>query len=659
MVTRSLPVSNVAVIQKASTQKKATSVRVKKAPKKTTTKKITVKKVPLKTKKPTLKTKKTTPKKEAQENIPKKKLYKADLESNEVSEDVPETGNLRCEPLGHLLIEKLLREAGFAGGISTDKKYLDRYSTDESIFSIRPQIVIQPKNQQDVETAVKVLGKETGRFPSLSLTTRANGAGLSGGSLTDSIVVDVAAHLNKVTNIVTTKDITTVTCQPGALWSTVEKQLKKYHVYLPPVPVGQDTCTIGGCVANNTSGPDSLRFGSCADWVKSLEVTLHDGQTYTIAPLTYSQFKTLIKKDTAYARIAEYIFELISKNEKPIQNAKPKPKKNSAGYPLWDVLDTTVSSFKRGSGTFDLTRLISGSQGSIGIITSLTLNTAPIAKHTELVVVPIFDLLDTGKVITKALEFNPINIELFDDVTFDLALKTPQFFKNRLKTTKYYKVLLSMYTMYHVRYNKKTPALTLLITLDGETGKKRTAAGIAKTLRKNRGKRARAVTSEYEKEMLWQIQRASYDLSKIQDPSKRPAAFLEDMIVPPKNLSKFLIDIKKLLQKYNINATVHGHGGDGHLHFYPLLDFTNKTTPILIQKMSEEFFALAVKHDGNICGEHNDGIIRTPHLSKIFNKKIIELFKEVEHCFDPQDIFNPGKKVNPRFDITESLRKTN
>ena len=569
------------------------------------------------------------------------------------------TTNLKREPLGHLLVEKLLREAGFSGGISTNKNILTTYSTDESIFSVRPQVIIQPKHQKDVETAVAVIAKETQTFPSLSLTPRAAGTGLSGGSLTDSIVLDVTKYLDTIEEPTKRKGVTTVTCGPGAMWRDVEKRLKKHGVYLPSYPASKDICTIGGAVANNAAGPDSLRFGHTASWVESVDVTLHDANTYTIKPMNYRALKILIKKKNAYATIAREVLTLIEKNEKTIQNAKPKTKKNSAGYPLWDVLDHPVASFKRGTGMFDLTRLISGSQGTIGVITSVTLRTEPIKNDTELIVVPVFDLLDAGAVITKALEFNPINVEIFDGLTFDLALKNPEFFKDRLGKIDYYKVLLSMYTTYHVRYGRKTPDFTILITLDRAVLGTRTPKGIAKTLKTNHGKKSRWVQSPVEKEMFWQIRRASYTLSKFQDASKRPAAFLEDMTVPPENLSKFFVEVKKLLKKFNVTAAVHGHGGNGHLHFYPLLDFTNKTTPALVEKMAEEFFNAAVKHGGNICGEHNDGIIRTPHLSKMFNKKTLGLFEQVEHLFDPQDIFNPGKKVHPRFDIKDSLRKTN
>lgn len=588
----------------------------------------------------------------------KKAVTKPTLSLSETAKKIKPTTNIKRNPLGHLLIEKMLREAGFRGGISSSKKLLDAYSTDESIFSIRPQVVIQPKNRNDVEIATKIIATETKRFSSLSLTPRAAGTGLGGGSLTDSIVIDVCAHLDKIGEVVTKKDKTTFTCEPGAMWRDVEKKLKQHNAYLPPYPASKDICSIGGSVANNAAGPDSLRYGHCADWVESMDVVLHDGHTYTIKPLTLREFNLLIKQKHEHARIAKDIFDLIAKNEKEIKANKPETKKNSAGYPLWSVMPQGVAKFKKGEGTFDLTRLIAGSQGTIGIITNLTMKALPIAKDTTLLVLPIFNLEEAAETIVKALKYNPINVEVFDSLTFDLALSNPSFFKDRLSKTDYYRVMLSMYSTYHVRYRRKVPEFTVLVTLDKDTTDKHNPNDIVKKIA-SRHVKPRVIKNPIEAEMFWQIRRASYTLSKFQDSNKRPAAFLEDMTVPPENLSKFFVQIKKLLKEFNVTAAVHGHGGNGHFHFYPLLDFTNKTTPALVEKMAEKFFSTAVKFDGNICGEHNDGIIRTPHLNKMFTKKMLGLFEETESIFDPDDIFNPGKKVNPRFDIKETMRTTN
>lgn len=599
---------------------------------------------------------KATPAKKAPRKIALKDSKKAPLAMTAKKIQTHGT-EIKRNPLGHLLMEKMLKEAGFHGEVSSKKELLDKYSTDESIFSIRPQVVIKPRHKADVEVLVKVIGKETKRFSSLSLTPRSAGTGLGGGSLTDSIVVDML-NLDKMGEVTKKKDKITFTCEPGLMWRDMEKVLKRHDAYLPPYTSSKDICTIGGSIANNAAGPDSLRYGHCADWVESLDVVLRDGKTYTVKPLTLKEFQALIKQKHEYARIAQEVYELIVKNEAEIKRNKPKTPKNSAGYSLWNVIPEGVAAFKKGKGVFDLTRLISGSQGTIGIITSITMRALPIQKNTSLIMVPIFDLAEAADAVVKSLKYDPINVEIFDSLTYDLALKNPDFFKQRLSGLTYYKVMLSMYTTYHVKFGGKTPEFIILITLDEETAKKHNPADIAKKV-SSRSVKARVIKSETEAEMFWQIRRASFTLSKFMDTNRRPAAFLEDMTVPPENLSKFFMQIKKLFKEFNVTSAVHGHGGNGHFHFYPLLDFTNKTTPALVEKMADAFYDTAVKFKGDICGEHNDGIIRTPYLNKMFTKKMLEIFKQCEHIFDPEDIFNPGKKVNPRFDIRHNIRKTN
>lgn len=708
MATRSLTITDANVTPRRARSTRATAVKKAPVAAPTTSKRIisTTKREPIKTIKiknatlaqavaafpkaistkpvattiPKTVPKKTSPRTEALKKVPRKEASQETVLTTDVATDEhaghtheplshypatphakiknTELRSIRRHPLGHLLLEKKLREAGFHGGISSNKKFLEKYSTDESIFQVRPQVVLQPKHKHDIEIAVRLIAAETKQFTSLSLTPRAAGTGLSGGSLTDSIVIDVVPHINRIGEVKETKDGATITTEPGAYWRDVEKKLKRHHCYIPSYTASKDICTIGGAVANNSAGPDSLRYGHCADWIDALDVVLADGITYTIRPLSYIEYKALIKEKHFYATMAREIFTLIEKNEKTIIASKPKTAKNNAGYPLWNLVSDGIAAFKKGHGVFDLTRLISGSQGTIGIITSITMRAIPIQENTTLLSIPIFDLAEAATVIQASLKFNPINIEIFDALTFDLALKNPDFFKARLHGIEYYKVLLAMYTTYHLRYARKIPEFTILVTLDEETTRTHSAHHIASTVSHGKA-RARVIKNPAENEMLGQIRRASYSLSKFMDPTKRPAAFLEDMTVPPENLSKFFIEIKRLFKEFNVQAAIHGHGGNGHFHFYPLLDFTNKTTPRLVLKMAEKFFDLAIKYKGSICGEHNDGIMRTPYLYKMFSKPMLELFKVAEHICDPDDIFNPGKKVNPRFDIKDSMRHTN
>lgn len=561
------------------------------------------------------------------------------------------------QPLGHMILEQKLQESGFRGAIITDPATLTRYSTDESVFSITPQIVLQPKRREDVEIAVRVCSEHAAHFPHISLTPRAAGTGLSGGSLTDSVVIDTAEHLTAIENIQTHKGNTSITVEPGVFWPRIEKALKKHGVYIPSLPASKDISTAGGAVANNAAGANSFRYGHTADWVESLEVVLRDGNTYHIRPLTYTQYKELASRDNAYGKILKEIVTLLEENTRIISAGKPKTRKNSAGYALWDVIDGTLTDFKKGKTKLDMTRLFSGSQGTLGIITQITFRTTPIEQNTSLIAIPVFDLQSASRVISEVIKYNPINVEVFDALTYDLAMQHPSFFRDRLGVIEYYRVMFTLYTNYHVRYQRTIPAFTFLVTLD--SNQTSSTSTLLQAVRGAGAKQARSVINPYEVEMFWQVRRASYSLSKFQDQDKRPAAFLEDMTVPPAELSSFLTGVQRLLRKYNITAAVHGHGGNGHFHFYPLFDFTKKGVADLIEKMSEEFFTLATEHGGSICGEHNDGIIRTPHLSKMFSKKMLNLFTQTEKIFDPLDIFNPGKKVNPRFNLKDNIRHTN
>lgn len=664
---------------KATTNKKPTTkakqtagTKEKKRPSNTGTKTSKAKKSPTKAVKKTAATNKqkqstsqkskATPKPTAGKTTQatNAKLKKAAKELRVIKPQQPEQGVAtgRPNPLGHLLLEQLLRKADFSGDVASDKATLAEYSTDESIFSIKPQLVLHPYSTKDVAIAAETVAREAHRFDSLSLTPRAAGTGLSGGSLTDSVVLDVTTHLHRIGSLTYKKGEARIEVESGVMWRDMEAKLKKAGYYVPSYTSSKDICSVGGAIGNNAAGAETLRYGHCADWVESLEVVLHDGSTHTVTSLTYKQFKALSKKKHAYARIVREIFALIEKNEKEIKKNRPHTKKNTAGYDLWDVLPDGVASFKRGKGHMNLIKLIAGSQGTIGIVTKIVFRAIPLPESPALIAVPVFDLQEAASVVEKAKEYNPIDMEVFDDRTFDLALQNPDFFKKRLQGLAYYRTMLTMYTTYHIRFGRKLPELLIMITLDHDTTVKHPAHEVAQTISGTRSK-ARVVTNPIEEEMLWQIRRASYTLSKLQDDSKRPAAFLEDMTVPTKYLPQFFTAVKRLFKEFNVQATVHGHAGNGHFHFYPLLDFTQKTTPALVEKMSDRFFALAIKYEGSLCGEHNDGIIRTPHLSKMFSKKMLDLFVRMEAIFDPADIFNPGKKVNPRFEVREVLRTHN
>jgi FAD/FMN-containing dehydrogenase len=441
------------------------------------------------------------------------------------------------------------------------------------------------------------------------------------------------------------------------MYRDLEQKMDKVGMYIPSYPASKDMCSIGGMVANNAAGANTYRYGHTAQYVRALNIVLADGVEYHIRPLEWSEFEQELERDDALGAVYRYIWELCLHHEELLLKARPKTRKNSAGYALWDVVSTTVEEFMQGRGVFDLTQIISGSQGTLGIITRVWIQAVPKATETSLVAIPLRNYSLAGTIIAHTAQYNPINIELFDGPTYKTARAHPDFFKDRMSASEYKTFSKALRNHYNITLKRRVPAYFLLVTLPKHESPY--TDKLVHELKRNYKVRARQVANKNEADMLWQIRRASYSLSKLSDPRKRPAAFLEDMTVPQEHLGDFLQGIRELFDKHDITALVHGHGGNGHLHFYPLLDFTQANTADNIKVMAQEFFALATSLGGSICGEHNDGIIRTPYLDTMFSQEILKIFARLERVCDPHDIFNSGKKVRPRFKLGDVIRHTN
>lgn len=557
----------------------------------------------------------------------------------------------------YVQLENHLQTSEFTGIIDSSTNTRRQYATDESIFYIEPKLVIVPKNIQDITQAVQAVHKYSNTAKPLHITPRAAGTGLSGGSLNDSVILDTLKHFTAIHKEESNKEGIVYECDPGVLYRDLEEVMDKAGVYIPSYPASKDMCTIGGMVANNAAGADTYKYGHTAEYVRALNVILSDGEEYHIRPLEYKEFQEELQRDDALGELYRYIWELCLHHEELLLRARPKVRKNSAGYALWDVISTTVEEFVQGRGVFDATQIFSGSQGTLGIITRIWIQAIPQAQETTLITLPIRNITRAGEIIQHISHYHPINIELFDGASYKAALNHKDFFTEKMTPSDFRTFAQALRRHYNLVLKRNIPEYFFLITLPQDESP--FADKLIHELKHNFKVKARIVRRQAEAEMLWSIRRASYSLSKLADPHKRPAAFLEDMTVPQEHLGNFLQGIRELFAKFNIQALVHGHGGNGHLHFYPLLDFTQANTADNITVMAQEFFTLATSLDGSICGEHNDGIIRTPYLDTMFSKEVLEIFDKLERVCDPHDIFNSGKKVRPRFKLRDVIRHTN
>ncbi|HXF44212.1 MAG TPA: FAD-binding oxidoreductase, partial [Candidatus Paceibacterota bacterium] len=302
------------------------------------------------------------------------------------------------------------------GGVESDEQTLQKYSRDASLFEIKPEAVVFPKDTADIKKLVLFAFKNKKRFKNLSLTPRAGGSDMTGGPLSESIVVDFK-NFDRIKEIGSGYAVV----EPGAFYRDFEKETLKRGLILPTYPASRELCALGGMVANNAGGEKNLKYGKTIDYVEEMKVVLSDGNEYVVKPLTKKELARKIKGKNFENKVYREVFNLIRKNYDAIKKARPNVSKNSAGYNLWEVWDEK---------TFDLTKLFVGSQGTLGFITEIKFRLVPAGKYSGLLVIFMKDTKLLPEIVNKTLEFKPASFESFDDNTFKLALK---FFTGFLK----------------------------------------------------------------------------------------------------------------------------------------------------------------------------------------------------------------------------------
>ena len=329
---------------------------------------------------------------------------------------------------------------------------------------------------------------------------------------------------------------------------------------------------------------------------------------------------------------------MINKNEEEIRLAKPNVHKNSAGYYIWNVMKDNI---------FNLNKLLVGSQGTLGIATEITYKVIPENKHSKLVVIFMNNMEPLGRLVDEILTTNPETLETYDDKTMKLAVKFfPDFLKNK-GPIGMIKFMFSFLPEFFMMVTGGFPKLIILAEFSDNDEKvvNERCNALAEKI-KNFKLKVHITRSETEAGKYWDIRRESFALLRKHVKGMRTAPFIDDIIVRPEFLPKFLPELNAILAKYpSLTYTIAGHAGDGNFHIIPLMDFKRPDTADVILEAGEKVYDLVFRYHGSTTAEHNDGLIRTPYLQKMYGDEIIRIFTEIKKIFDSKNIFNPGKKI--------------
>jgi FAD/FMN-containing dehydrogenase len=543
-------------------------------------------------------------------------------------------------------VKNALAAAGFNGESADDPATLDLYSHDASMFELRPKLVVRPRDARDIEKLVKLTTVLKAKNRGLSLTARSAGTCMSGGAINDSIIVDFRKHFTKIEQVTAH----TAQAQPGVLYRDFEPETLKHGSIMPTYPASRDLASIGGMVSNNSGGEKSLEFGKTEDFVTELRFVFADGVERVVKPLNKVDLTKVMKQTDFEGEVYRRLFKLIDGNYERIKAAKPHVSKNSTGYNLWDVWD-------REKGVFDLTKLIVGAQGTLGFVTDIHFRLVPHRAHSGLLVLFMKGIEDLGEVIPKVLESKPATFESFDDATLRLSIRFLPSFRKILGWKRFIHLLVTLIPD-ALQLLRGVPKLILMVEFNGETEAevRQSVHDLHQELNKHRGRYEingfEEDPTEGKSEKFWIMRRYSFQLLRSKVKDKHTAPFIDDFVVPPEHLQAFLPQLRKIIKKYRLFATIAGHMGDGNFHIIPLMKLEDPADRKKILPAMKEVNRLVLKYHGSLSGEHNDGLVRGPWLKEMYGPEMLKLFQETKRIMDPQNIFNPHKKADADWEFS-------
>ncbi|MDB5190338.1 MAG: putative oxidoreductase [Parcubacteria group bacterium] len=538
-----------------------------------------------------------------------------------------------------------------SGDVTDEASEIKKYSRDTSIFKLVPEVVVYPKDTEDVGKLVREVAKQKKEGKDISVTARSAGTDMSGGPLTKSVVAVFTKYMNKVIEVKEESHGGYAVTEPGVYYRDFEKETRAHgELMLQSYPASRQLAAMGGIVNNNSGGERTLEYGKTEDYIEEMEVVLSDGSVTTFKSLSTQELAVKKSLTTLEGDIYRKMDALLTENALVIAQAKPKVSKNSAGYALWNV---------KAKGGFNLAKLLCGAQGTLALMTKAKLRLVKDQTNRSMLVIFLPSADHLPEIVHAVLPFNPESFESFDEHTLSLAIRFLPQLLSQMGLGRAIRLGFSFLPEVGMALHGGLPKLILMAEFSEDTHEAALAA--AKSAQESIAHlklQTAVLKDERASEKYWIVRRESFALLRKNSKGLYAAPFIDDLVVPPDSYPKFLPELNALLDQYKqyFIYTVAGHIGNGNFHIIPLMDLNKPEVRKVVLELAPKVYDLVIKYGGTTTGEHNDGIIRTPYLKQLFGDDMYDLFKETKAIFDPQNIFNPGKKVGGTFqDISSDM----
>ncbi len=521
-----------------------------------------------------------------------------------------------------------LEQQGFTGDTAT--RYADRLTmaTDNSIYQLLPDAVVFPRSTADVALLARLASQE--RFASLIFTPRGGGTGTNGQALNTGIVVDMSRYMNRIIEI--NPEEGWVRVEAGVIKDQLNQYLKPFGYFFAPELSTSNRATLGGMINTDASGQGSLVYGKTSDHVLGVRAVLLGGDILDTQPVPVELAETLGKDKTTTGRIYRTVLESCRDNRQLIIDKFPKLNRFLTGYDLRHVFNDDLSQF-------DLTRILTGSEGTLAFITEARLDITRLPKVRRLVNVKYNSFDSALRNAPFMVDARALSVETVDSKVLNLAREDIVWHSvSELITDVPDKEMLGLNIVEFAGDDAE------LIESQVEALCQRLDELIA---RGEGGVIGWQVCNELAGiERIYAMRKKAVGLLGNAKGAAKPIPFAEDTCVPPENLADYIVEFRALLDSHGLSYGMFGHVDAGVLHVRPALDMCDPQQEILMKQISDEVVALTARYGGLLWGEHGKGF-RAEYSPAFFGEALYDELRKIKAAFDPDNRLNPGKICPP------------
>jgi FAD/FMN-containing dehydrogenase/Fe-S oxidoreductase len=511
------------------------------------------------------------------------------------------------------------------GEIRFDQVSRALYATDASVYQIVPLGVVVPRSQADLLAVVRICSRF--RCP---LTMRGGGTSQAGQAIGPGLVVDTSKYLTAILDLNVAERWVHV--EPGLVLDELNAALRPHGLRFAPDISTASRATLGGMMANNSSGARSVVYGKTIDHVIEQHVALSDGSVAHFRELTAQELRSVLQSATLEGACYRIVQHLALQHRDDVERRYPRVLRRVGGYNL--------DEFIRPERPVNLAKLIVGSEGTLGVVLSAKLKLVPLPKARAVMAIQFATLSESLAAAPRILRHGPSAVEVMDGFILGHTRRSPALHALRESFIEGDPESLLCVEFFGERADELPPRLEAL----------------ERDLREARlGYRYYHALEAAAQARIWSLREAALGLSMAMKGDAKSLSFVEDTAVDPERLRDYIDELMALVRRHGTSAGVYAHASVGCLHVRPVVNMKTEAGVKTFEAIATEVSDLVLRYGGALSGEHGDGLVRSPFMERMFGTELYEAFRTIKRTFDPDGLFNPGKIVDAP-PLTANLR---